>query len=366
MRSIPAGNAHHADQLPPEFIDLGMGAKLALASTTRAAELPPGTVHPEMGRGHVGTLVLCEVTHLGAYRKLETVAAREVPLRRGALFVGVLAKRYSTHSFFGHVPPDGIPLPSMEDYDLLAVGGIIGRCTSAPQYLGPPTKVRILGGISDGGPGGSLCSTLPSVKRTVEDELRLRSRLILVCGTAAEAGKTTFAANLVHHLAHRQSRRVAVAKLAGTGRLRDLRKLAGAGAVASLDFVDGGLPTTYGVGGDIVVGVARGVLNRLSSFGAEFIVAECGGDIMGAHVDEILTDQQISNGTSALVIVPSDALAAYGAEKLLPQIGIEEPPWFGVPTKNAAAAHWRAERLLRRRMIDASSATDLDFLLSKL
>src|SRR6202022_4572289 len=69
-------------------------------------------------------------------------------------------------------------------------------------------------------------------------------RVIAVCGTSMDAGKTQTATSLIMGL-HRQSIAVAGVKLTGTATGKDAWNMLDAGAYIALDFVDGGFPSTY-------------------------------------------------------------------------------------------------------------------------
>lgn len=323
------------------------------ASCCRATRQPLDDLTVRSGTGRAGDLVVAEVLRVGAYPALETTDAREVRLRPGTRILGVLGNRFTTTSIYGTVPADGLDTGDGAEADLLAVGGIIGVAASTPAGMGQPTRVRLLG-LAYGADGQQLRA------QPIRSEAAARVPIILVGGTAAEVGKTTFAANLVNYLSGVCGLRVGVTKLAGTGRLRDLLTLADAGASVALDFVDGGLPTTYGHPDELVTGVARHLVDRLAGDGAEIVVAELGGDLWGAGIPALLHDPALTATARALVVIPSDAMAAYGAATWLQDQNFTVPIAHGVPRRNITAAQERLGTILGEHVFDAMRRTELD------
>lgn len=330
-----------------------------IASCTRGA----GSVSDQFvvleGTGYAGDLVLTEVVSVGAYPRVENIHGRDVRIRPGDQVVGVLGDRHSTTSIYGGLPQGGLQVRCGDRADLMAIGGVVGIAESCPTSLGPATELRLLG--LAGNTDGQVVRLIPKSADVVPEV-----PLVLVGGTAAEVGKTTFAAALVHHLAIRHGKRVGVTKLAGTGRLRDLLTLADAGAHCAADFVTAGLGTTYGHDETVVAAAARYLLNRLADDGAEIIVAELGGDLWGAGIPGIVRDPEIAAQARFLVLVPSDTMASLGAETWLKQNGIAIPAVHGVPYRNVLAARERLGRGMGVRPVDPSDAADLERLAAEI
>ncbi|WP_255954624.1 hypothetical protein [Streptomyces odontomachi] len=328
------------------------------ASCTRGARELPARLTPVDGTGHAGDLVIARVVRVGAYPRVENTHGRDVRIRVGDEVVGVLGDRHSTTSIYGGLPEGGLPVEAGKAADLLAVGGIVGIAASSPESLGTATALELVG-LAAGEDGQVVRlqrQAAPAVAATP---------VVLVGGTAAEVGKTTFASALVHHLAGRHHLRVGVTKLAGTGRLRDLLTLADAGAHCAADFVDAGLGTTYGHSTDAVVGAARHLMNRLTDDGAEIIVAELGGDLWGAGIPDILRDPGLVAAARALVLVPSDTMASLGAATWLEQTGISIPPVHGVPHRNVLAARERVGKGMGVRLVDPHNEQDMEQLVTE-
>ncbi|RAJ35255.1 hypothetical protein K353_05122 [Kitasatospora sp. SolWspMP-SS2h] len=330
-----------------------------ITSCTRGAQELPERPTAVEGTGRAGDLVIARVVRVGAYPRVENVHGRDVRIRVGDEVVGVLGDRHSTTSIYGGLPEDGLAVGAGTPADLLAVGGVVGIAASSPSSLGTATALELTGLAA--GPDGRVLS----LRRRAAAEAPA-TPVVFVGGTAAEVGKTTFAAALVHHLAARYGVRVGVTKLAGTGRLRDLLTLADAGAHCAADFVDAGLATTYGHTADTVVGAARHLAARLTGEGAEIVVAELGGDLWGAGIPDILRDPGLVAAARALVLVPSDTMASLGADTWLTRNGITVPPVHGVPHRNVMAARERVGRGMGVELVDPHDEGDLDRLVTGL
>jgi hypothetical protein len=310
------------------------------------------------GVAQVGSVVVCEVVTIGAHEKVENKAGRFVRLNTGDFIIGVMGHRYSTTSMYGGVPESGIELPREEPVDLLSAGGLIGECYAYPSYRGSPTKLRLVGLASQ---GGTLLEIHP---RIMAEQLDIPCPLLLITGTSAGVGKTKFAAKLIHYLSHTLERQVAATKLTGAGNFDDLLNLGDAGAKHTFDFVDAGLVSTYGNDSEQVVTVAKGILNHLGEKKPEVIVAEFGGDIDGANVPAVLNDPEIREATRALILVPSDVMAAEGA--LLYLKSFSSRTYVGQPIKNPAASQVRAWNTIDRRLYDCENVEDLEDLVGEI
>ncbi|HEU5268326.1 MAG TPA: hypothetical protein VFU36_00270 [Jatrophihabitans sp.] len=321
-----------------------------MTSCTRGAGALPADYRIRPGIGRSGDLVLARVLEVGCYPRVEIPSGREVRLRAGDELVAVLGNRQSSTSLVGGVPADGLPVGHGCRADLLAAGGVVGITECSPSFLGPPTRLELIGLLHDGRTGLALTPK-------AGPEPAGNCPIVFVGGTAAEVGKTTFAAALVHHLA--REFRVGVTKLAGTGRLRDLLTLADAGAVCAADFVDAGLATTYGHDGSVVVAAAHHLVDRLVAAGSEVIVAELGGDLWAAGIPALLADPALRQAACALVLVPSDTMASLGAHTWLAEQQLDLPVAHAVPYRNVLAARQRLRDGLGVEPFDATSAEDL-------
>ena len=326
---------------PPDFT--------CITSHTRPLNLTDELIELKPGIAHVGSVVVCRVGSVGVHQRVENRSGRLVRLYEDNLIMGVMGDRYSTTSMFGGVPNEGIDVSGEEavSVDLLSSGGLIGLCRGCPPYFKEgPTRLHLLGLAAQ---GGKLLEIRPQYEASTLD---IPCPLILIAGTSADVGKTKFASKLIHFLSHNWGWRVAATKLAGAGNLDDILEFEDAGANDIFDFVDAGLVTTYGVPGELVVGVTKGVLNHLAKRKPDVIVAEFGGDINGANVPAILADRNIRSAISAMVLVPADVMAAKGALTYLKEQDFPGKVYLGQPLKNPAASQQRAWSIISHDLYD--------------
>jgi hypothetical protein len=203
--------------------------------------------------------------------------------------------------------------------EVLNLGGILGRCTSANPDIGPPFQAQVLGAILSfpdlgdriGRPASIRENAVPAAER-----LEARLPVVFVAGTCMNAGKTVAATELVRGLA-RGGVRVAAVKLTGVSLMRDTLSMLDAGAVSALTFNDAGLASTHP---GTTVAVARGLLNRLAAdriAKPDLVVAELGDGILGEYgVQDILLAPDLMALGAAFVVAAPDPVACWGASRL--------------------------------------------------
>ena len=155
------------------------------------------------------------------YNTVEDPNGRMVSLRAGDVLAGTLGAGARCAAMPGVVPEQ---IAVGDVIDVLNLGGILGRCTSANPEIGPPFKAEVLGAVLAfpelgdrvGRPAHIRDHAIPPA-----DRLDCTVPVVYVAGTCMNAGKTVAATELVRGLS-RGGLRVAAAKL--TGRLADARR----------------------------------------------------------------------------------------------------------------------------------------------
>jgi hypothetical protein len=260
----------------------------------------------------LGDIVLAQVEQIGKNRRLELINGRPATLHEGDLVAVVYGNRYATHQFEGHAAANGIFC------DLLSMGGLCGLVQSKHATVPEPTKLRSLGAIGDaqGQPLRLSDFALLPVSATSQP------RVLVVCGTSMDAGKTHTAASLIVGL-RRQGQQVAAIKLTGTVSGRDTWNMLDAGASPTLDFVDGGFPSTYLCSLESLLQLYHLLLAHAALQGAEFAVIEIADGLLQDETAALLQCPAFTTSVSAWLLATSDPLAATGGVYMFRDWGIE-------------------------------------------
>lgn len=279
-----------------------------------------------------GTVVVVRVLdEKSTYNQLEDVHGRMGTVHQGDVIVGVLGARRALRGYAGEVPDRVVPGQILH---LLNLGGIIGECTGFNDDVGPPSRVEVLGAVlafgSDGRSAGLPANIFPGPVPLV-DTLGDLPPLIMVAGTCMHAGKTAAACKLVRELT-KAGLRVGATKVTGVSLRRDSLELLDHGAVVAYTFNDTGLPSTVGID---VVAAARGCVAAVARHEVDVIVVELGDGLLGEYgVMDVLSDPQLINATSAVVLAALDPVAAWGGVNLLRQAGLNVTAVTGPATDN--------------------------------
>lgn len=262
-------------------------------------------------------VVVRSLSDNGVYNQLEDPTGRYVELYEGDLFVGVLGARCSGTNLVAELPSG--PLAKGDILQLASVAGLVAHVVNAPGTLGlPPMAVAVEGFVraADGNPA--------HIGPNISDEhtplsLLPPKRVIVVSGSSAESGKTTLVCNLLRAMSSEYPHlRCSALKASGTGRLRDSLRHWDAGAAWIGDFVDVGLPTTYGVELLKYVQALTSLLWEASHH-SDCIIVELGGDLIEASVPIALTELAVHNPLTFFCV--NDALAATEGMRLIRKAG---------------------------------------------
>jgi len=327
-----------ADEVMREFRDL-LEAKI-ISSNTRPVVSFHGFKVNE-GVGYEGDLIACKAkTDRGAHSEVEDWDGKLVKVSKGDLIVGVLSNRESSRFLVGYVPKSGIKIKKGLELDLLARGGNIGICESYPESMGPPLKLEAIGLLSRNGKNVNIADYAITSKNE-----KFNVPLVMVVGTSAECGKTTTSSKLIYTLTMKYEDRVAATKITGTGRLGDTLKMYDAGGAPAVDFVDAGLPSTY-TSSIKVVDSAKRIFGFVEERKPTLTVAEFGGDVIWGGVPAVLSQREIRNGVTVVVVCASDAVGAYGAVRYLnEELKYDTPIFISGPVTDTTAGHKRLKEV---------------------
>lgn len=284
------------------------------------------TLLPLAQTPQAGDITLAKIESVGKNTRLELACGRLCTLHEGDLLAVVFGNRYATKQFEGYARREG------ERSDLLSVGGLCGMVESRHTSVGAPTRLRQLGALGDAGmrPLRLREFSLEPVSHT------RRPRVIVVCGSSMDAGKTYTVASLITGL-RRSNFNVAGIKLTGTAAGRDTWSMLDAGACAALDFVDGGYPSTYLSTLPELLDLYRLLTTQAAAHRADWIVVEIADGVVQKETAALLRSSALTSTVDAWVLAASDPLAAVGGVSQLQRWGIQPLAVSGVVSMSPLA-----------------------------
>ena len=164
----------------------------------------------------IGDVVYGQICLIGQHSSLENASGRIHSIHDGTKSVFVYGNRYAPDYYEGIVPNE-----AMTEVDLLARSGMIGVVKTKNALKKDPSKVRILGYVCD--KSGDVLNTLnyPIIKPKNNFKKRPRAKMILVCGTSMNSGKSMAAAACCWVLSS-SGHTVRATKATGTASLKDI------------------------------------------------------------------------------------------------------------------------------------------------
>lgn len=277
---------------------------------------------------HPGDLVLARVVALGQHGKLQLPSGRRSELFVGDEVVVAYGDRYAPNQWEARIPGD------LGACHLVAAGGLAGTVVRSHARMKPPTELEPLGLLGDArGRRLNLChlsledpGLIPSVVPT-----------LVVVGASMDSGKTTTAAALVRGLT-RAGLRVGAAKVTGTGACGDLTKFLDSGACSALDFVDAGLPTTFGQPKEEIERVVRTLAGKLIEDGVDALVIEVADGLLQKETAELLRSSTLRGLGAGMVFAAGEALGVIEGSRRLVECGHDLRAISGVVTASPLAS----------------------------
>jgi hypothetical protein len=258
----------------------------------------------------VGDVLYAEVERLGHHGEVINKHGRHHRLVRGSRLIGVIGSRYAPDEFEVMVPDE-----VGRHLDLASRGGVLGELVTRNSAATTPTRVRVMGHVVDA--AGTRLNTLdypflPDAERRPEPG----SRLVLVCGTAMNAGKTTVASSCCWALAA-MGHEVHAAKLTGTANVNDILRMNDAGASAYCDFSYLGYPSTYMLGSDDLRRILLSIEAKYATNPRGFWVVELADGILQRETAMMLADETVRGRIHRLLFAARDTFGALGGIEIL-------------------------------------------------
>jgi hypothetical protein len=277
---------------------------------TALAELLPC---PETHRA--GDIALAVVEKIGKNTRLELAAGRVATLHEGDHLAVVFGNRYATEQFEGYARSDG------DRCDMLSMGGMCGLVASRHASVPEPTRLRLVGSLASA-QGQRLHLRDFAVPSNPSKPSSRKPNVVLVCGSSMDAGKTYTAMSLIMGL-RRTGQGVAAIKLTGTAAGRDTWSFVDAGARPSLDFVDGGYPSTYLCTTKEILALFALLLEHASEPGVEWIVVEIADGLLQRETAALMRSAPFAARLHACVFAAESSLAALCGVRMLRTWGLD-------------------------------------------
>ncbi len=298
-----------------------------------------------------GDLVVGRITEIGVHDHAENRNGRRMRLHAGDLVVGALGNRYATDFYEGYV------LDSPHAH-LLTAGGLIGAVVSSHDVHGQPTGLEIVGGLV--GEAGEPLSTDDFAQSAPATPMR-RPPTIAVVGSGMNAGKTTTAAALIRGWV-RAGLRPGAGKVTGSGSGKDRWEYVDAGAVAVADFLDFGMPSTFGYPGERLATTLVAIRDSLAVDGCDVIVLEVADGLLMPETSRLL--HALPGEVDGVVLATGDALSARSGVEILTELGLPVLALSGLVSRSPLAAReaLRATGLPVRTVAELAAGEALDLL----
>ncbi len=281
-----------------------------------------------------GVLVAARVLNSKSrYNQMELTSGRMATVNQGDVIVGALGHRKALRGYSGHLPKK---LKVGDTIQILNIGGVLGICDSANPDVGAPFDCEVLGTVlSFPYLGERIGVPARAGATTLEAEPAIHTAgipVVAMAGTCMDSGKTAAACAIVGRLRH-LGFNVAACKATGVSLRRDVLAMEDAGATSTMIFSDFGIVTTTEKNGRQLT---RALLTGLAAKQPDVIVLELGDGLLGAYgVGSILSDEEIRESLTAVVLCATDPVSAWGGVELLRnEFSIEPAVVTGPATDN--------------------------------
>lgn len=259
----------------------------------------------------VGDLIYGVVSRIGLHNELENKSGRIHQIQDGVKAIFVFGNRYAPDFYEGL-----IPIEVEEEVDLLARSGVIGIVKSKNSRVLDPTKIKILGQVCDdnGNKINTKSFSLIIPKSTIKKYPR--SKLILVCGTSMNSGKSMAAVACCWSLTT-LGYTVRASKITGVASLKDILYMNDAGANPYADFSYLGYPSTYLISQAEVLDIFNKLDLKYANNKENYWVVEIADGINQRETAMLLQSSDVQSRIHKLIFCAADAFGAIGGLKIL-------------------------------------------------
>ncbi|UCC22302.1 MAG: hypothetical protein JSW23_11005 [Planctomycetota bacterium] len=258
-----------------------------------------------------GDVVYGVVSRIGRHSSLENASGRIHMIHDGTKAIFVFGNRYAPDFYEGLIPDQ-----MLDEVDLLARSGMIGVVITKNSLIKDPTKVRILGYVCD--QEGKILNTrdFPLIKPRNKAKTHPRAKMILICGTSMNSGKSMAAAACCWALTS-LGHKVRAAKVTGTASLKDILLMNDAGARPYADFTHLGYPSTYLLEQDQLLGIFNQLDLKYANNPKNFWVVEIADGLIQRETAMLLSSAEVTSRIHKLIFCANDAFGAIGGLSIL-------------------------------------------------
>jgi len=258
-----------------------------------------------------GDVVYGYIKRIGEHSSLENVSGRIHMIHNDTRAIFVYGQRYAPDYYEGLLPTH-----ASEEIDLLARSGLIGEVKTKNSRRKDPTRVKVLGYVCDA--EGHVLNTrdFPSIQPKRAIKKQPRSRLILVCGTSMNSGKSMAAVACCRALTS-AGHKVRASKITGTASLKDILHMNDAGATTYSDFTHSGYPSTYMLSREELIDIFNQHDLRYANNPKNFWVVELADGIIQRETAMLLKTPEITSRIHKFIFCANDAFGAIGGLHIL-------------------------------------------------
>lgn len=258
-----------------------------------------------------GDMVYGRVVRIGEHASLENRSGRIHTIHNGTLGLFVFGNRYAPDYYEGMVPE-----MFQEEVDLLARSGIVGVAKNKNSLRKDPTKVQILGYVCD--EDGNVVNTTDYslVEETGKIRKTPRAKLILVCGTSMNSGKS-MAASACCWALNDAGYKISASKVTGTASLKDILNMNDSGAEQYSDFTFLGFPSTYLLEEDELISIFNKLDAKYASNPKGYWIVEFADGIIQRETAMLLSHPDVRSRIHKLIFCAQDAFGVIGGIRIL-------------------------------------------------
>lgn len=258
-----------------------------------------------------GDVVYGAVSRIGQHSSLENAYGRIHMIHDGTKAIFVFGNRYAPDYYEGLVPEK-----MTDDADLIARSGMIGIVQTKNSMIKDPTKIKLFGYVCD--KTGSIVNTrnFPLIEPRRKIKKTPRAKMILVCGTSMNSGKSLAAAACCWALTS-MGCKVRASKVTGTASLKDILHMNDSGAHPYADFSYLGYPSTYLLSKEELLGIFNTLDLKYANNAKNYWVVEFADGIIQRETAMLLNSPDVISRIHKFIFCANDAFGAIGGLRTL-------------------------------------------------